>query len=181
MSPIIIDVEASAFGRGSYPIEMGVAMHDSSTHCFLIKPEADWERWDEQAEAVHNLSRETLIAHGSSTRQVALALNELLAGEEIYSDAWGFDSSWIALLFHKADVPQRFKLQALSALLQEEDLERWAEIRDQVTFELNLTRHRASADALITQLTYMRLKHGDDYELPDFGLLNLPDRALCAV
>lgn len=180
MSPIIIDVEASAFGRGSYPIEMGVAMPDSTTHCFLIKPEEDWQRWDEQAEAVHNLSREQLIAHGSKSTDVALALNELLEGEEVYSDAWGFDSSWIALLFHKAQVPQKFRLQALSTLIQEEDLNRWAEVRDQVTFELNLTRHRASADALITQLTYMRLRHGDDYELPDYGLLNLPEQSLYA-
>lgn len=180
MIPIVIDVEASAFGRGSYPIEIGVAMPKHDTHCYLIRPENDWERWDEESASVHNLSRETLIAHGSSVREVAENLNTLLHGQTVYSDAWGFDSSWVALLFHRAGLRQAFRLQALSTLMEEDDLIRWAQIRDDIIFELNLTRHRASADALVTQLTYLRLKHGDDYELPDYGLLNTPE-ASCVV
>ncbi|MGV6859075.1 MAG: 3'-5' exonuclease [bacterium] len=179
---ITIDVEASGFGRGSYPIEVGVAMDDFSTHCFLIKPENDWERWDESAEAIHNLSRETLEAHGSTALEVARELNELLGGQEIYSDAWGFDSSWLALLFHQAGIPQGFKLKAINALLKEEQLNRWAETREGVCAELNLTRHRASADALIIQQTYLRSINGDDHPLPDFGLLsNEAGSQLCHV
>ncbi len=169
---ITIDVEASGFGRGSYPIEVGVAMDDFSTHCFLIKPENDWERWDESAEAIHNLSRETLQAHGSAASDVARGLNELLAGKDVYSDAWGFDSSWLALLFHKAGMHQTFRLKAINSLLDEEQLDRWALVREEVSAELNLTRHRASADALIIQQTYLRCVHGDDHPLPDFGLLS---------
>lgn len=179
MNPIVIDVEASAFGRGSYPIEVGVAMPEHTTHCYLIRPENDWQRWDEDAAQIHNLSRETLIAHGRDVKDVANELNHLLRGQQVYSDAWGFDSSWIALLFHRAGVHQEFRLRAMDTLMVEEDLIRWAQVRDDIAFELNLTRHRASADALITQLTYLKLKHGDDFELPDYGLLDLPKAEIC--
>ena len=42
---ITIDVEASGFGVGSYPIEVGVAFPDGGTQCYLIKPEHDWIHW----------------------------------------------------------------------------------------------------------------------------------------
>jgi hypothetical protein len=45
--PIIIDVEASGLGHGSYPIEVGFALADGETHCRLIKPEEDWQHWFE--------------------------------------------------------------------------------------------------------------------------------------
>ena len=32
MTPIVIDVEASGFGKGSYPIEVGVVLPDGSRH-----------------------------------------------------------------------------------------------------------------------------------------------------
>lgn len=181
MNPIVIDVEASAFGRGSYPIEIGVAMPEHTTHCYLIRPENDWQRWDEEAASIHNLSRETLIAHGRDVGDVARELNSLLKGQHVYSDAWGFDSSWIALLFHRAGVTQEFRLRALDTLMEEPDLIQWAQTRDDICEAMNLTRHRASADALITQLTYLRLKHGKDFELPDYGLLNLPEEELCFI
>lgn len=38
MYPIIIDAEASGFGRDSYPIEVGVALGDASRHCYLVSP-----------------------------------------------------------------------------------------------------------------------------------------------
>ena len=155
-------------------------MPNHTTHCYLIRPENDWQRWDEESASVHNLSRDTLIAHGRSVKEVATELNNLLSGHKVYSDAWGFDSSWLALLFHRAGVQQEFRLQALNTLLEETDLVEWAKVRDDITCDLNLTRHRASADALITQLTYLRLAH-DDYELPEYGLLNLPEEDLCVI
>ena len=44
MAPIIIDIEASGFGRGSYPIEVGLVLPDGTPHCFLIAPDRKLDR-----------------------------------------------------------------------------------------------------------------------------------------
>lgn len=53
--PIMLDVEASGFGRGSYPIEIGLAFPDGTSVAYLLRPEPDWVHWDEGAEQVHGL------------------------------------------------------------------------------------------------------------------------------
>ena len=105
-APVIIDLEASGFGRGSYPIEVGVALEDGRTRCFLIHPTPEWTHWDKEAEAMHGISRELLLSHGQPVRQVAEQLNELLLYKIVYSDAWGHDQSWLALLFDAAGLPR---------------------------------------------------------------------------
>ena len=47
--PPIIDLEASGFGRGSYPIEVGYALEDRQTVSYLVKPASDWQHWSEEA------------------------------------------------------------------------------------------------------------------------------------
>ena len=153
--PIIIDVEASGFGRGSYPIEVGFVMPDGSTQCSLITPEPSWVHWDESAEQLHGITREILAEHGKPIEEVALWLNEHLRGLTAYSDAWGNDLSWLGALFEYAEVPQLFKLDALNKLLTEEQMNAWSGARDNVVSELSLKRHRASNDAKIIQMTYL--------------------------
>ena len=46
--PYIIDVEASGFGNGSYPIEVGVVLNNGEKFCTLIVPAANWTHWDEE-------------------------------------------------------------------------------------------------------------------------------------
>ena len=150
-SPIVIDVEASGFGRGSYPIEIGVALADGRTACYLVRPEPGWCHWDAAAAALHGLSRDLLHEKGRVVGEVAAALNELLIDEVVYTDAWGMDSSWLALLFEHAGRPQRFRLEALAGLLDDTQRAAWADAKRQVRIEMNLTRHRASADALVIQ------------------------------
>ena len=53
MTPIIVDVEASGFGKGSYPIEIGLVLPDGTPHCFLLAPARTWTAWDPGAEKVH--------------------------------------------------------------------------------------------------------------------------------
>ena len=69
MQPIFIDVEAAGFGRGSYPIEVGLAMPDGQSYCYLIRPEPEWTFWDDKAEAVHAISRDILQHHGRPARE----------------------------------------------------------------------------------------------------------------
>ncbi len=57
-APIILDIEASGFGRSGYPIEIGYALPDGQTWCSLIRPEPEWTHWDPSAEAVHHISQD---------------------------------------------------------------------------------------------------------------------------
>lgn len=155
-APVVIDVEASGFGRGSYPIEIGVALASGRTACFLVRPEDDWTHWSDEAAALHGLDRELLCARGRPVAAVARALNELLAGATAYSDAWGMDSSWVGLLYERAALPQHFRIEALSVLLDESRRETWAVLKQEVYVEMKLARHRASADALAIQRALMR-------------------------
>ena len=49
-APTVLDVEASGFGRNSYPIEIGFVLPNGHAYCSLVKPEAHWTHWDVQAE-----------------------------------------------------------------------------------------------------------------------------------
>jgi hypothetical protein len=153
--PLVIDVEASGLGRGSYPIEVGVAMPDGETRCMIIRPQQDWLHWDQQAEQMHGISRAVLQQFGRHVADVAHDLNQWLAGEVVYSDAWGNDSSWLALLFDCAGVAQQFKLESLRSLLSEEQVQYWHQVKEQVILESDFCRHRASNDALILQATFV--------------------------
>ncbi|MBV1872414.1 MAG: hypothetical protein KUG83_07685 [Gammaproteobacteria bacterium] len=154
--PVIIDVEASGFGRGSYPIEIGVALNDHTTHCYLIKPEPEWTHWDKKAESLHGISKELLEDKGRSVGEVAECLNEILVGQLVYSDAWGFDSSWIGKLYDAAELIQGFRVETLRKILTESQLDTWDATKESVREELALQRHRASSDALLIQTIFER-------------------------
>ena len=42
LAPPILDVEASGFGPGSYPIEIGYVLGDGTAYCTLISPAISW-------------------------------------------------------------------------------------------------------------------------------------------
>jgi hypothetical protein len=156
MTPVILDIEASGLGRGSYPIEVGYVLPDGSCNCFLIKPLDDWRMWDDNAEQLHGISRTQLFIRGIDIVTVAETLNRELGGMTVYSDAWGHDQSWLALLFDCAERVQGFRLAALRQLLDETQLNVWNDTRQTIENELALGRHRASNDARILQQTYLR-------------------------
>jgi len=158
-APIIIDVEASGFGPGSYPIEVGIVLPDGTPHCFLITPERSWTSWDPAAEADHGIQRDTLERYGQPAHDVAWRLNALLTNNKVYSDAWSFDLSRIGLLFDAAGVPQQFRLASILELLNERQRAVWHATRDKVVRELALRRHRASGDARILRETLLRVQH----------------------
>jgi hypothetical protein len=158
MMPIIIDVEASGFGRGSYPIEIGVVLPDGSRHCQLISPARHWTHWDPLAEQTHGIGREVLLSYGRPLQDVAWRLNELLRNKTAYSDAWAFDMSWLGKLYDAADMAQRFRVADIVELMDEYMLAQWHEVKQQVAEELGLPRHRASGDARILQETWRRLQ-----------------------
>lgn len=154
--PLIVDVEASGFGMHSYPIEVGLALEGGGKFCTLIAPAPDWTHWDEGAEQVHRVSRDILETYGKPMRDVALFLNEILAGKTVYTDGWVVDKPWLTTLFHAAGVEMDFSVSSLEMILSPEQMAIWHETKDKVAEEAGLQRHRASYDALIIQETYKR-------------------------
>jgi hypothetical protein len=152
--PSIIDLEASGFGKNSYPIEVGYILGNGDTFCSLIKPAEGWDKWDESAEEVHGISQEILLNAGKPVSEIAQTINEQLSGNTIYSDAWGNDSSWLGLLFDEANMPMRFRMDSIRSLLTEEQTALWHDTKEKVIESISLKRHRASADAAILQKTF---------------------------
>lgn len=157
-APIVLDVEASGFGRHSYPIEVGFVLPDGVSYCTLIRPEPEWTHWDSAAEKLHHIPRPLVLARGLPVPAVARELNHRLEGQTVYSDGWANDYSWIAALFDAADLAPHFKLENLRSLLQEDEADHWHTMKQQVANELGTPRHRASADARLLQATLLRLR-----------------------
>jgi DNA polymerase III epsilon subunit-like protein len=155
--PCVLDIEASGFGRRSYPIEVGYVLPDGRAACMLVRPVDGWTHWDEQAEQVHGIRRSTLVRHGRSPQDVAQALNRDLAGLIVYCDGWAHDYSWLAALFEEAGVHPTFKLESVGALLDEPHLARLDQARRDAVAEMGLTRHRASNDARALQRALVRV------------------------
>lgn len=154
--PILLDIEASGFGRGSYPIEVGLARSDGSTCAFLIQPLAEWTHWDPKAELLHGISRGRLQREGHPVIEVARWLNDELGDTGIaYSDSWGYDNTWLSLLFHHAGMLPRFRLEALRRLLSDKQLASWKCTKEALIDEHGIRRHRAGEDARLLQLTYL--------------------------
>lgn len=158
--PAILDIEASGFGRGSYPVEVGYVLEDGDSQCMLVRPAPDWNHWTPAAEALHRIRRADLLEYGLPTCVVADALNHHLCGRTLYSDAWGHDYSWLARLYDDAGRAPTFRLESLQALLTDGEIACWRTLKEQVALVLGLPRHRACADARLLQATLVKLRAG---------------------
>jgi hypothetical protein len=154
--PCVLDIEASGFGRSSYPIEVGYVLPDGRAACMLVRPASGWTHWDEAAERVHGITRIVLAAHGRTPRDVAQALNRDLSGLTVYCDGWAHDYTWLGALFEEAGLTPAFKLESVSALLDESALSRLDQARREAVAEMGLSRHRASNDARALQRALVR-------------------------
>ncbi|WP_428424824.1 hypothetical protein [Methylibium sp.] len=157
-APTILDIEASGFGRDSYPVEVGFVLPDGSSWCTLIRPEPDWQHWDPDAQALHHIPRALALRHGRSAAEVARLLNQRLRGSVAYCDGWAHDYPWLARLYDAAELTPSFRLEHLLCLLDEDQARRFDTLKQQVIAESGLQRHRASSDARMLQLTLRRLK-----------------------
>lgn len=153
----VIDIEASGFGRQSYPIEVGYVRDDGQSWCSLVLPAGDWLHWDTQAERVHGISRAALQQHGRPVHEVARRLNDDLAGRTVYCDGWAHDYAWLARLFDSAGLVPRFKLESVNVLLNEARLAQLDGVRHQAFGALGIARHRASSDARALQWALAQL------------------------
>ncbi len=161
--PCVLDIEASGFGSGSYPIEIGFVLPDGTAYCTLIAPDESWTHWDDDAERMHGISRSLLHRHGRGALEVAQELNQRLAGRTVYCDNWAHDYAWLARLFESADISPSFRLRHLRELMSERAAEHFDDTREMVARNLQLRRHRASSDARVLQLSVARaMQNGSD-------------------
>lgn len=160
-APSIIDVEASGFGPGSYPIEVGVALPDGRKFCALLRPAPGWTHWDARAESVHHVSRATLQTYGRPIAEVVSEMNTLMAGTTLYSDGWVVDKPWLTELFFAARARMDFYVSPLEAILSEAQMASWHGTKDRVLSESDSQRHRASYDAWVIQETWRRTAAAD--------------------
>jgi hypothetical protein len=158
LPPAVLDVEASGFGRNSYPIEVGFVLPDGHSYCTLVRPEPNWLHWDEKAEQLHHIPRNIIEQRGLPAFDVARKLNDELRGQTVYSDGWANDYSWIGALFDAADMTPHFRLENLRVLLNEDEADLWHIVKQQISTERGAQRHRASSDARLLQLTLQRLR-----------------------
>ena len=161
--PIILDIEASGFGIGSYPVEIGYVNPEGGTWCALVRPEPEWLHWDTEAEKLHHLSRETLLTLGQAPAAIAQHLNQVFAGQVVYTDAWLNDFVWLSCLYEAAGRVPSFKLEDLRYCLTAGQREAWHVAKQEVVDSAAMNsaamkRHRASADARLLQLTWLKTR-----------------------
>lgn len=157
--PTFLDFEASSLDLVcSYPIEVGICLPDGSLHSWLIRPAPLWNDWSESAEAIHGIPRQQLLDEGLEVELVAQALNDHLEGM-VFSDAWTFDSLWLYQLYKAARMKPSFRLESISLLLSDQQVEAWQAHRKLVLERFGLRSHRAGNDARILHETWKSLQH----------------------
>ena len=167
INPSVIDFEASGFGAESYPVEVGIITSTGERYCSMIRPHEKWRFWDNNAEAMHGISRELLEKKGRPIVEVCHELNAFANNSVLYSDAWVHDKPWLIKLFEYGAVEVEFTLSPIESIVTEQQLEIWDEVKQQITHKLDFIRHRASNDALIIQQTFQETRrlnlnrHGD--------------------
>ncbi|WP_189572919.1 3'-5' exonuclease [Marinobacter zhanjiangensis] len=171
-APAFIDFEASSLDLiASYPIEVGLCLPNGELHSWLIRPHVLWHDWSDSAQAIHGISRDTLVEEGLSVSQVAHHLNELLHGE-VFCDAWTFDSFWLHRLYRAANMRPSFQLESVSMLLSPAQVQHWSATRHKVIDDLGLPVHRAANDARILHTTWCQVTAGTpDEQRPSLGKL----------
>jgi hypothetical protein len=103
---VFLDFEASSLGKQSYPIEVGWVFEDGREGDCLIRPAPGWTEWDPEAEAMHGISRETLLAQGTPHDVVCERLVQLFEGNVVYASSPPWDGKWLSMLLRAAGRPR---------------------------------------------------------------------------
>ena len=170
---VFLDFEASSLSDRSYPIEIAWVFDDGRSQSHLIAPAPDWDDWNDAAEQIHGLSRETLVRDGVPHDIVARQMVEALTGHALFASAPSWDGKWMSVLLRAAGFPRHtLRLQDTDIALRDtathilrdavppEELE--ARVRDLVAWA-NTTKdsppaHRALADATEERAIWRRLR-----------------------
>lgn len=150
MRIVAIDFEASCLpchGR-SFPIEVGIAETSAAARSWLIRPHAAWRGWDWTAEAerLHGISHQRLLAEGGPVDAVVSELVEAIGDARVFADSH-LDAAWMGTLARAAGVPPiaigHVEELVARAGASDEELRKTVEAADR----LPVGRHRAGDDA----------------------------------
>lgn len=110
-----IDFEASGIAPDSYPIEVAVVFPGGEYQA-LIKPVSYWDHWSYDAQDMHQITREQLIAEGTPPLEVARAMNRLFDGKILCSDNPA-DCFWLDALYEAAGIEAKFEVKPLESFV----------------------------------------------------------------
>jgi hypothetical protein len=160
---VFLDFEASSLARHSYPIEVAWVFEDGASEAHLIRPASGWDDWDAAAEAIHRITRATLLAEGVAHDVVARRMVEQLAGHDLTASAPSWDGKWLSILLRAAGLPRHaLRLRdtdeaqrdiARDILLDKVPADRLDALVENIRIQTIVTRsganpaHRALADA----------------------------------
>jgi len=80
----------------------------------------------------------------------------VFAGQTVYTDGWYQDFVWLHSLYEAAGFSPRFKLEDLSVTLTPGQQAVWHETKQAIRDAFALQQHRASTDAKVLQLTWLK-------------------------
>ena len=156
----LIDIEASGLHQDSHPIEIAILV-DGNIHEWLISPLDSWSHWDTKAETdCHGISQGTLVSNGTKPVIVANALNNLLSGEIIYSDAEVWDEMCIKRLFKDTEIICNFVVHPVQDLMSPNRAMRFNHLKSVLNQDGKI-RHRARHDVLQLAGLAKRFMGGD--------------------
>jgi len=103
---VFLDFEASSLGKHGYPIEVAWVFASGQEESHLIRPAPAWTDWAADAQAVHGISRERLLADGTPHDAVARRMVEVLSGHRLFATAPSWDGQWLSKLLRAAGLPR---------------------------------------------------------------------------
>lgn len=103
---VFLDFEASSLARNSYPIEVAWVFEDGRSRTCLIRPADNWTDWSSEAERIHGIGRDILLAEGVSVEVLAAEMVETLSGHDLYASAPSWDGKWLSTLLRAAGLPR---------------------------------------------------------------------------
>lgn len=150
---LFLDFEASGIAPDSYPIEIAVVSAVDHYHA-LIRPAYYWTHWSWDAQDMHGISRESLLAEGRETVLIAADLNAKFSGSTLcsYSPQDGF---WLDTLYEAAGFEPSFRVAPLESFVGRSEA---AEIYRRLPSK---HAHRALPDArslMTAALGYLKLR-----------------------
>ena len=110
-----IDFEASGIAPDSYPIEVAVVSSEAAYHS-LIRPVYYWTHWSWDAQDMHGIPRESLVADGREPAQIAVKLNAVFLGARLCCDS-PQDGFWLDTLFEAAGIECSFTVLPLESFV----------------------------------------------------------------
>lgn len=148
-----VDFESSGFHPESYPIALAICSPET-TFNYLVAPAPYWTYWSYDAQDLHGISRDILLAEGVPPRELALVLNQTLAGVPLCSDNPA-DCFWMEALYEAAGI---------DALVTVQPLESWigrAEANKVLALMPPRKAHNALADAKALQAAFALWETGN--------------------